>query len=106
MQTIPLTLPRPVPVQRFRVPKKNIPQTALQRNHILHAVRNYVAEFKPVPPLPADELKIHADRLMGILQCDAIYREYVGVLINNELWRETLASVPFEKRLLLLPKCL
>jgi geranylgeranyl diphosphate synthase type II len=28
------------------------------------------------------------------------------VLINNEMWRETLASVPFEKRLLLLPKCL
>ena len=106
MQTIPLTIPRPVPIQRFRVPKKNIPQTALQRNHILHAVRNYVAEFKPVPPLPTDELKVHADRLMGILKCDAIYRDYIGVLINNELWRESLATVPYEKRLLLLPKCL
>jgi geranylgeranyl pyrophosphate synthase len=28
------------------------------------------------------------------------------VLINNELWREQLAGVPFERRLLLLPKCL
>ncbi len=28
------------------------------------------------------------------------------LLINNEMWRETLASVPYERRLLLLPKCL
>ncbi|MDB6129209.1 MAG: hypothetical protein JWM04_316, partial [Verrucomicrobiales bacterium] len=30
----------------------------------------------------------------------------IGVLVNNELWRESLASIPFERRLLLLPKCL
>src|SRR5260370_13949823 len=39
-------------------------------------------------------------------KCDRIYREYVGVLINNEMWRENLAGVPYERRLLLLPKCL
>jgi geranylgeranyl pyrophosphate synthase len=38
--------------------------------------------------------------------CDPIYRDYLGVLLNNELWRETLATVPYERRLLLLPKCL
>lgn len=101
-----LTIPRPVPLQRFRPPKKNIPATPIQRNHILHAVRNYVAEFKPVPPLPMSELKVHADRLVESLKCDSIYRDYIGVLINNEMWRETLASVPYERRLLLLPKCL
>jgi geranylgeranyl diphosphate synthase, type II len=106
MQTSPLIIPRPVPLQRFRPPKKNIPPTPIQRNHILHAVRNYVAEHNPVPPMPSDELKVHADRLIEILKLDPIYREYVGVLINNEMWRETLASVPFERRLLLLPKCL
>ncbi len=106
MQSIPLTIPRPVPLQRFRPPKKNIPPTPIQRNHILHAVRNYVAEHNPVPPMPAEELKVHADRLIAMLQCDPIYRDYIGVLINNEMWRETLASVPYERRLLLLPKCL
>src|SRR3954464_6499220 len=106
MQSSPLIIPRPVPVQRFRQPKQNIPQTALQRTQILHAVREYVAEYKPVPPLPADELKVHADKLVATLQCDPIYRDYVGVLMSNEMWRESLASVPFERRLLLLPKCL
>src|SRR5437762_1533077 len=109
METInfaPLTMPRPIPPQRIRQPKKNIPQTALHRNQILRAVRNYVAEHNPVPPLPADQLKEHADRLVAQLGCDPIYRDYVGVLLNNEMWREQLAGVPFERRLLLLPKCL
>src|SRR5437764_4118590 len=106
MQSSPLSIPRPVPVQRFRQPKSNIPQTALQRTQILHAVRQYVAEHKPVPPMPAEELKVHANKLVELLECEAIYRDYIGVLINNEMWREPLASIPFERRLLLLPKCL
>jgi geranylgeranyl pyrophosphate synthase len=102
----PLSVPRPVPKQTFRPPKKNIPQTAIQRSHILHAARNYVAEHNPVPPMPMDQLKVHADRLVAQLRCDPVYRDYIGVLLNNEMWREQLASVPYERRLLLLPKCL
>lgn len=106
MSTAPLTIPRPVPVQRIRPPKKNIPQTVEERNSILKFVRNYVAEHKPVPPMPLPELKVHADKLIEMLGLDPIYRDYIGVLMNNELWRETLAAIPFERRLLLLPKCL
>src|SRR5688500_1919768 len=99
-------LPRLAPMQKWRAPKKNVPPTLLMRQQILHAVRNYVAEFNPVPPLPAPELKVHADRLIESLRCDPIFRDYIGVLLNNEMWREQLAAVPFERRLLLLPKCL
>ena len=102
----PVGLPRLVPQQKWRPTKKNIPPTLAQRQQILQAVRNYVAEFNPVPPLPADELKVHADRVVAQLGCDPIFRDFVGVLVNNEMWREQLAGVPFERRLLLLPKCL
>ncbi|MEQ2006500.1 MAG: polyprenyl synthetase, partial [Limisphaerales bacterium] len=98
------SVPKHVVQQRFRTPKKNIPQTPIERNHFLHVIRNYVAEFNPVPPMPTDELKVHADRVIGMLRCDPIYRDYIGVLINNEMWREQIAAVPFERRLLLLPK--
>jgi geranylgeranyl diphosphate synthase, type II len=101
-----VAVPRHVVQQRFRTPKKNIPQTAVERNHLLQAVRHYVAEFNPVPPMPADEIKLHADKLVEILRTDPIYRDYLGVLLNNEMWRESLASIPYERRLLLLPKCL
>ncbi len=102
----PVAVPRHVVQQRFRQPKHNIPQTPAERARILQVIRHYVAEFNPVPPLPVEQLKEHADKVVEMLQCDAIYRDYVGVLLNNEMWREQLASVPYERRLLLLPKCL
>jgi hypothetical protein len=100
------TVPRHVVQQRFRPPKHNIPQTPAERNRILQFIRHYIAEFNPVPPLPMDQLKEHADRVLTLLPCQPIYRDYVGVLLNNEMWREAIASVPYERRLLLLPKCL
>jgi geranylgeranyl diphosphate synthase, type II len=106
MDSATLTIPRHVVQQRFRPPKHNVPQTPEERNRILQFIRHYVAEYNPVPPLPMDELKVHADRVVELLKCDAIYRDYIGVLISNEMWRETLATIPFERRLLLLPKCL
>ena len=106
MQPISFAIPKHVVQQRFRPPKKNIPQSPGERSRILHGIRNYVAEHAPVPPMPIDELKVHADRLVQMLGCDGVYRDYIGVLISNEMWREALAQVPFEKRLLLLPKCL
>ena len=101
-----MQIPKHVVQQRVRPPKHNVPQTTAERNHFLQVIRNYVTEFNPVPPLPADDLKVHADRVVGMLKCNPVYRDYIGVLINNEMWREQLASVPFERRLLLLPKCL
>jgi geranylgeranyl diphosphate synthase type II len=102
----PLIVPRHAVQQRFRTPKQNIPQTAFERTRVLHAVRDYVTEHNPVPPLRMPQLKEHADRLVSLLRCDPIYRDYIGVLLNNEMWRESLASVPYERRLLLLPKCM
>jgi geranylgeranyl diphosphate synthase, type II len=102
----PLVVPKHAVQQRFRTPKQNIPQTAFDRMRVLEAVRDYVAEHNPVPPVPMPQLKEHADRLVALLRCDPIYRDYIGVLLNNEMWRESLASVPFERRLLLLPKCM
>ena len=51
-------------------------------------------------------MKGHADELVAELGAIRSYRDYIGVLLNNEMWREQLAAVPFERRLLLLPKCL
>lgn len=72
----PLVVPRHAVQQRFRTPKANIPQTTFERTRILHAVRNYVAEFNPVPPMPMADLKVHADRLLDQLGCDRIYRAW------------------------------
>ena len=102
------SLPPPIPGlnRALRKPKKNIPQTKIERDHILAKVREYAQQVGLVPPIPLEELSQHTDKLMAIEGFDPIHRDYIGVLMANESWREHLATVPFEKRLLLMPKCL
>jgi len=103
-----LTLPKPVPMLPDRPPQANIPQTRAEREGMRVTVQRYVAAHrdKLVPPLVMDELKIYAEDLIARSGADAKYTDYAGVLLNNEIWRESLATVPFERRLLLMPKCL
>jgi len=96
----------PITVRRSRAPKKNIPQTKVERDHILGLIRKYVETTKLVPPMPMDELRTHAEKIVADNQINLVYLDYVGVLLSNEAWRETLATIPYEKRLLLMPKCL
>lgn len=107
IQTI--TIPKPVPVTttRMRPPKKNIPQTKGERDEVLRVIRAYVEKENPVPPMPLDELDIHARKILEELKyTDDTYLHYTAVCLNNEMWRETLAEIPYERRLLLMPKCL
>ncbi len=99
-------LPRPVPLPRIRPPQDNIPQTRAERENLRRWAATYVAQAGPVPPLTLDDLRYHAERLLRHYGIDPKYRDYAAVLINNEAWREQMAAVPFERRLLLLPKCL
>src|SRR5204862_7622498 len=66
----------------------------------------YGERHAPVPPLSLDELRRHADRIITEIGANPQFRDYIAVVLNSEVWREQLATVPFERRLLLLPKCL
>lgn len=105
---IPIELPRAVPVQAGRRPQENIPQTRLEREGLKLVIARYVETYRDTltPPLVMDELRVHAERIVVRAGMPSAYTDYVGVLLNNEVWREHLATVPFERRLLLLPKCL
>ena len=107
LQTLKKPL-RMIPNLPQRPPQSNIPQTIDEREGLRALVIRYVAEQGEalVPPLVLDELKNHADVVVARTGVDPVYRDYVGVLINNEVWSEHLATVPFDRRLLLLPKCL
>ena len=48
----------------MRPPQANIPQTKLERDQIAAIVRGYVQRYRPVPPMPVDELREHADRIV------------------------------------------
>ena len=101
-----VSLPRILPVQSDRPPQANIPQTLAEREHLRALAKTYVTDVRPVPPMPADPLREHAERMLAAAGLPLTYREYAGVLISNEMWRDALAGIPYERRLLLMPKCL
>jgi len=108
MMTLPgLNVLRAVPT-RWRKPQGNIPQTLAEREVLRQAIAGYVREQGDslVPPLVVNELKRHAERIASVNGIDPLYRDYIGVLLNNEVWREHVAGIPYDRRLLLLPKCL
>jgi len=101
-------LPAPVPpaLIRSRPPQPSIPQTKGERDALLDAIRRGMAAAKAVPPLSMEELGSRATAALAEVGLPETYLDYAVVLVNNESWRDSLASVPFEKRLLLMPKCL
>ncbi|MEM8933473.1 MAG: polyprenyl synthetase family protein [Acidobacteriota bacterium] len=108
MSVLPIVpLPRTMPARPERPVQANIPPTRAERDAVVTAARRRVADgIDLVPPLPLDELRDAAEIFCREEGFDLEYVEFVALLINNELWRETLAAIPYERRLLLLPKCL
>lgn len=108
MQIPVLQLPKRIPVLPNRKPQDNVPQTRAARERLKEFVTSLVAANpnRFTPPLVLDELRTGAQEIIRLSGLDPIYTDYAGVLLNNEIWREQLATVPYERRLLLLPKCL
>ncbi len=101
-----LTLPRAMPVASKRPTQAGVPPTREDRERVRTLAARYVATVKPVIPISLEELRTHAETLTAAEGLSEAFQNYVGVVINSEANREALAGVPFERRLLLLPKCL
>ncbi|NLH75035.1 MAG: DUF116 domain-containing protein [Verrucomicrobia bacterium] len=106
MADLAIIIPRHVAQHRTRETADGIPPVAATRFRLRNIAREYVAEFKLVAPLPAEELTRHATNVLARAGGEEAWRDFVAVLLNNEMWRDTVAAVPYNRRLLLLPKCL
>jgi geranylgeranyl diphosphate synthase type II len=94
--------PRPPPAKagRFVVPP------AAEWPALQAAVAAFAASRDLAPPLSFDELSEQAGVLIAASALPAAYREFIVVMINNALWADVVASIPFKRRTLLLPPCL
>ncbi len=101
-----VSLPAAVPTLPARATQTDIPPTREERDRILQQIRDHLEPQSLVPPLSMDELHQEAGRIAARHDISEAYLEFIALLVNNELWRESLAAIPFERRLLLLPKCL
>ncbi|HVS66565.1 MAG TPA: polyprenyl synthetase family protein [Thermoanaerobaculia bacterium] len=101
-----VVLPPRVPRQRYRQAQSNIPDARAERERLGAVVAEHVDGAGIVPPISIEELREHAGQVVAKAGCDPVYADYLAVLINNRAWRDGLAAIPFERRLLLIPKCL
>jgi geranylgeranyl diphosphate synthase type II len=97
---------RDVRQQPARRPQEKIPATRGERERLRRAADQYAAENDLVGPIGLSDLRQHAGRVLKIAELPKIYCDYATILINNALWRGQLAGIPFNRRLLLLPKCI
>ncbi|WP_291530314.1 polyprenyl synthetase family protein [Bacteroides sp. UBA939] len=84
----------------------NVPQTFEERHHLRKTIDLFVKGRSLVPPVSMDDLSALSDQLISTHQLDASVKGWLMVEINNCVWQETVASIPYDKRILLLPKCL
>ena len=82
-----------------------VPPTRLERDRLDVAVDAYLAARDLVPPLTLEEIRRHAADLAAAEHAEA-YLDYLMVALGSAIWRDTIAAVPFERRVLLLPQCL
>ena len=86
--------------------KTKVPQSKTLRNEFEESVIRYVSDNNLVPPLTEYEILQHAECLRRVLNADKNELVYISLLINNHLWLDTIRRIPYERRLLLLPRCL
>lgn len=84
----------------------DIPQTYTERAGLRNLIDNFVDCQSLCPPLSMDDLFSLSAQLISEHRLDPAIKGWLMVEINNSLWRATVASIPYDKRILLLPKCL
>jgi len=89
-----------------RPPQDNVPKTRKERETLLEAIARYFDEYKPVAPLSIEELRGHAAAVIRRAGMDEKFTDFAAVLVSNAAWWPVVAGIPYNKRLLLLPKCL
>lgn len=83
-----------------------VPKLFAERNHLRKLIGDFVNKSAIVPPVSLENLHGLSDQLMQYHSIDQGMKGWLMVEINNCIWKETVSSIPYDKRILLLPKCL
>jgi geranylgeranyl pyrophosphate synthase len=73
---------------------------------LLAQLRESAVVRQLVPPLTLEQLYAQVDAFIRETASDPVFRDWLVVMLNNCLWEETIATIPCDKRVLLLPECL
>ena len=83
-----------------------IPATDRECVTLFKQIEKFTESCNLLPPLSLAELRNLANKFIRNNNCSLTLLDWVMVMINNCLWKDTIASIPYECRILLLPQCL
>src|SRR5215470_595656 len=82
------------------------PETLDLRERIRAEAFRYVRSIDRSRPLSKKDLEAHAGAMLENMGLEKGYLGFAMVMIGNGFWKEQFVSIPFHKRILLLPHCL
>jgi len=106
LETRPEAPPEPKSKKASTSHLKVIPETREMRDRIRAAAHDFVKTISRSQPLNRDDGRRFSLALLQTLGLGEQYLGFTLVAIANEFWRDHVASIPFNRRLLLLPHCL
>jgi geranylgeranyl pyrophosphate synthase len=83
-----------------------IPDTLQERMNLRRALRDFAQAKSLCPPVSLKQLEALAEDFMAQKEIDDGMLPWLMVEINNQLWTNIIATIPHDRRLLMLPKCL
>ncbi len=85
---------------------KLVPETRELRDRLQQACRDYALTLDRSRPMTKDQLEQASRDLLAKQGLSEGYVGWIMVVLSSEFWRDSVASVPPERRLFLLPHCL
>jgi geranylgeranyl pyrophosphate synthase len=83
-----------------------VPQHPEKLKKIRELIHDYAVDQEMIPPLQEEEVIYHATQLIQKHPELFLYQKLLAVMINNYAWQKIVAGIPYNKRILLLPKCM
>jgi geranylgeranyl diphosphate synthase type II len=86
--------------------KLEVPLLTEIRNTIRKEVESWFVQNQVIPPVSYEAIANTADHLIKKNGWDKNFKAFIMVCCGNAMWRPVIGSVPFNRRILLLPHCL
>lgn len=106
LETPPTAPPEPKAKKNSTSHWKVIPETRPLRDQIRDQAHSFVQKLDRSKPLAKEDGRRYAEDLLRSMGLGQQYLGFALVAIANEFWRDQVAAIPFNRRLLLLPHCL
>ena len=87
-------------------PEYTVPSTVEERNRLRALIAKFIDDSGLTPPVSRKQLTALSSQLINDAGLRAELWGWLMVEMNNRLWKDVFATIPYERRILLLPKCL